>query len=188
MATIGWSQERTDEVLVPVIRDMNQRSSEGVQSNITRFFAGGVGVGAAVTGRGIGGANGKAGADVEGTAPRNRTGKESGRMKNAYRRLRGEAEKEKRKRALGDDGKEVVRVAEADVLGVEGMVGIGEEDDVDTANGDGHKADEDKDDEASSSDKPRRKARKTKKQSTASAGTGAKGKRTTRKKKAVNDD
>src|ERR1700712_3342824 len=46
MATIGWSQERTDEVLVPVIRDMNRRETEGTQSNITRYFSGGVGVGA----------------------------------------------------------------------------------------------------------------------------------------------
>jgi DNA excision repair protein ERCC-5 len=46
MATIGWSQERTDEVLVPVIKDMNRREVEGTQSNITRFFEGGVGVGA----------------------------------------------------------------------------------------------------------------------------------------------
>lgn len=46
MATIGWSKERTDEVLVPVIRDMNQREREGTQANITRFFGGGVGVGA----------------------------------------------------------------------------------------------------------------------------------------------
>lgn len=46
MATIGWSKERTDEVLVPVIRDMNKRDVEGTQSNITRFFGGGVGVGA----------------------------------------------------------------------------------------------------------------------------------------------
>ncbi|KAF2969026.1 hypothetical protein GQX73_g4553 [Xylaria multiplex] len=45
MATIGWSQERTDEVLVPVIRDMNRREVEGTQSNITRYFEGGVGVG-----------------------------------------------------------------------------------------------------------------------------------------------
>jgi len=44
--TIGWSQERTDEVLVPVIRDMNRRELEGTQSNITRFFEGAVGVGA----------------------------------------------------------------------------------------------------------------------------------------------
>ncbi|KAI3324799.1 PIN domain-like protein [Xylariaceae sp. AK1471] len=46
MATIGWSPERTDEVLVPVIRDMNRREAEGTQSNITRYFEGGVGVGA----------------------------------------------------------------------------------------------------------------------------------------------
>ncbi|PNY28591.1 DNA repair protein rad13 [Tolypocladium capitatum] len=46
MATIGWSKERTDEVLVPVIRDMNKRGVEGTQSNITRYFGGGVGVGA----------------------------------------------------------------------------------------------------------------------------------------------
>jgi DNA excision repair protein ERCC-5 len=45
MATIGWSPERTDEVLVPVIRDMNRREAEGTQSNITRYFEGGVGVG-----------------------------------------------------------------------------------------------------------------------------------------------
>lgn len=46
MATIGWSQERTDEVLVPVIRDMNKRGVEGTQSNITRYFEGSLGVGA----------------------------------------------------------------------------------------------------------------------------------------------
>ncbi|CBX95189.1 similar to DNA excision repair protein Rad2 [Plenodomus lingam JN3] len=33
---IGWSWERTDEVLVPVIRDMNRREKEGTQANITR--------------------------------------------------------------------------------------------------------------------------------------------------------
>ncbi|KAK0981993.1 DNA repair protein rad2, partial [Friedmanniomyces endolithicus] len=41
MATIGWSAERTDEVLVPVIRDMNRRADEGTQANITAFFDGG---------------------------------------------------------------------------------------------------------------------------------------------------
>ncbi|TVY68776.1 DNA repair protein rad13, partial [Lachnellula suecica] len=46
MATIGWTQERTDEVLVPVIRDMNRRETEGTQSNITRYFEGTVGAGA----------------------------------------------------------------------------------------------------------------------------------------------
>lgn len=45
-ATIGWTQERTDEVLVPVIRDMNRREQEGTQANITRYFDGTVGVGA----------------------------------------------------------------------------------------------------------------------------------------------
>ncbi|WYZ44351.1 hypothetical protein EsH8_VII_000787 [Colletotrichum jinshuiense] len=46
MATIGWSKERTDEVLVPVIRDMNKRDMEGTQTNITRYFEGSIGVGA----------------------------------------------------------------------------------------------------------------------------------------------
>lgn len=78
MATIGWSQERTDEVLVPVIRDMNKREVEGTQANITRFFGGGVGVG------------GK-----EAAAPRNRSLK-SGRMEKAFGRLRNVAEKKKR--------------------------------------------------------------------------------------------
>jgi DNA excision repair protein ERCC-5 len=45
MATIGWSPERTDEVLVPVIKDMNRRDAEGTQANITQFFTGGVGAG-----------------------------------------------------------------------------------------------------------------------------------------------
>jgi len=45
MATIGWTQERTDEVLVPVIRDMNRREAEGTQTNITRFFDGSIGAG-----------------------------------------------------------------------------------------------------------------------------------------------
>ncbi|EFW98861.1 DNA excision repair protein rad2 [Grosmannia clavigera kw1407] len=49
MSTIGWSQDRTDEVLVPVIRDMNRREAEGTQSNITRFFSGAVGSGARLT-------------------------------------------------------------------------------------------------------------------------------------------
>ncbi|OAG38940.1 hypothetical protein AYO21_06818 [Fonsecaea monophora] len=114
MATIGWSQERTDEVLVPVIRDMNRREVEGTQSNITRFFSGTVGVGGrgingnpgthgkalAVGGEGVG----QARAQAEAMAPRNRTGKESGRMRNAYKRLRGEAEKRRKRRA--DEGDE----------------------------------------------------------------------------------
>lgn len=43
---IGWSAERTDEVLVPVIKDMARREKEGTQANITRFFEGTVGAGA----------------------------------------------------------------------------------------------------------------------------------------------
>ena len=46
MSTIGWSQERTDEVLVPVIKDINQRENEGTQANITQFMGGSVGAGA----------------------------------------------------------------------------------------------------------------------------------------------
>ncbi|KAG5979244.1 hypothetical protein E4U55_005385 [Claviceps digitariae] len=44
--TIGWSQDRTDEILVPVIRDMNRRDAEGTQSNITSYLTGSVGAGA----------------------------------------------------------------------------------------------------------------------------------------------
>ncbi|KAJ2971109.1 hypothetical protein NUW58_g9509 [Xylaria curta] len=73
MATIGWSQERTDEVLVPVIRDMNRRETEGTQSNITQFFEGGVGVGA-----------------KEAFAPRQRV-QSSKRMTQAVNRLRAHA-------------------------------------------------------------------------------------------------
>lgn len=94
MATIGWSQDRTDEILVPVVRDMNQREKEGTQANITRFFEGGVGIGAKKHVNG---------GDEEGTAPRNRTGKESGRMSNAFKRLRGEAERKKRGVERGEE-------------------------------------------------------------------------------------
>ncbi|KAJ5468285.1 DNA excision repair protein Rad2 [Penicillium sp. IBT 31633x] len=71
MATIGWSQERTDEVLVPVIRDMNRREQEGTQANITQFMSGAQGAGA--------------------FAPRARTGGPS-RMEQAFSRLRQEAQ------------------------------------------------------------------------------------------------
>ncbi|KAJ5748610.1 uncharacterized protein N7511_010306 [Penicillium nucicola] len=71
MSTIGWSQERTDEVLVPVIRDMNRRDQEGTQSNITQFMAGPQGAGA--------------------FAPRVRSSGPS-RMEKAFGRLRQEAQ------------------------------------------------------------------------------------------------
>jgi DNA excision repair protein ERCC-5 len=82
MATIGWSQERTDEVLVPVIRDMNRRMDEGTQANITKFFNGSVGVGAA--GKGPGG---------EAFAPRKRLAGASKRMGGALERMAAQAEK-----------------------------------------------------------------------------------------------
>ncbi|KAL1966343.1 hypothetical protein VTN77DRAFT_4485 [Rasamsonia byssochlamydoides] len=75
MSTVGWSQERTDEVLVPIIRDMNRREQEGTQSNITRFVSGGQGAGA--------------------FAPRVRS-EGSSRMEKAFSRLRAEAETRKR--------------------------------------------------------------------------------------------
>ncbi|KAJ5095838.1 XPG/RAD2 endonuclease [Penicillium alfredii] len=71
MTTVGWSQERTDEILVPVIRDMNRRDQEGTQSNITQFMQGPQGAGA--------------------FAPRIRSGGAS-RMEKAFSRLRQEAQ------------------------------------------------------------------------------------------------
>ncbi|KAK5171771.1 DNA repair protein rad2 [Saxophila tyrrhenica] len=79
MATIGWSQERTDEVLVPVIKDMNRRADEGTQANITAFFDGGVGIGAA-------GAT-KSTARGEAFAPRRRAAESSKRMGSALSRM-----------------------------------------------------------------------------------------------------
>ncbi|KAK2590247.1 DNA repair protein rad2 [Conoideocrella luteorostrata] len=90
MATIGWSRERTDEVLVPVIKDMNRRDAEGTQSNITRFFGGAVGAGA-----------------KEAFAPRANRVKGSKRMAAAVEKLRanaGEDEGSKRRRTGVVDG------------------------------------------------------------------------------------
>lgn len=87
MATIGWSQERTDEVLVPVIKDMNRRENEGTQANITQFFGGGVGVGGKPASNG-----GSA------FAPRRRLDGKSKRMETALGRLHEQA----RNRTIGD--------------------------------------------------------------------------------------
>ncbi|KAK0271834.1 DNA repair protein rad2 [Friedmanniomyces endolithicus] len=109
MATIGWTAERTDEVLVPVIRDMNRRADEGTQANITAFFDGGVGVGAA----GVGGGSARG----EGFAPRKR-GEGSRRMGDALGRM---AERAKVQRTLGEgDGGKVKRV---DMRAVEEVMG-----------------------------------------------------------------
>ena len=88
MATIGWTQERTDEVLVPVIKDMNRRENEGTQANITQFFGGGVGVG--------GKPNGGGGSAF---APRRRLDGKSKRMETALGRLHEQA----RNRTVGED-------------------------------------------------------------------------------------
>ena len=88
MATIGWSQDRTDEVLVPVIKDMNRRENEGTQANITQFFGGGVGVG--------GKPNGGAGSAF---APRRRLDGKSKRMETALGRLHEQA----RNRTIGEN-------------------------------------------------------------------------------------
>ena len=87
MATIGWTQERTDEILVPVIKDMNRREVEGTQANITKFFGGGVGVGARQPAPGT--------AAGEGFAPRRREGK-SKRMESALGALAQRARKDTR--------------------------------------------------------------------------------------------
>jgi DNA excision repair protein ERCC-5 len=96
MATIGWSQERTDEILVPVIRDMNKRGVEGTQANITRFFGGGVGVG-------VGG--------KEAGAPINR-GSKSGRMAKAFGRLKDVAAEKKGVMVDGAGGTDGVEQSE----------------------------------------------------------------------------
>ncbi len=112
MATIGWTQERTDEVLVPVIRDMNRRDVEGTQANITQFFSGGVGTGTTQQS-----AN-------SAFAPRRRVEGKSTRLETALGRLHEQA----RKRTIGEgegpavdgevDGAEVMNdtVAEGDEI------------------------------------------------------------------------
>lgn len=82
MTTIGWSQERTDEILVPVIKDMNRRENEGTQANITQFISGSVGVGSRqqAGGRNVGGGSS--------FAPRKRTEGRSKRMETALGRLK----------------------------------------------------------------------------------------------------
>lgn len=90
MATIGWTPERTDEVLVPVIKDINRREDEGTQANITRFFGGAVGTGA------------KGSTTESAFAPRRRGLEKSKRMEKALGRLHATATT-KRSRAEGDD-------------------------------------------------------------------------------------
>ena len=95
MATIGWSQERADEILVPVIRDMNRRENEGTQANITQFFGGGVGVGS------------KEKTSSGAYAPRRRVEGKSKRMESALGKLHARA----KERTIGEE--EGYRAAEA---------------------------------------------------------------------------
>lgn len=39
MFNVNWSQERVDEVMVPLIRDLNKKRAEGTQSTIGEFFS-----------------------------------------------------------------------------------------------------------------------------------------------------
>ena len=98
-ATVGWSQERADEILVPVIRDMNRRATEGTQANITRFFAGGVGSGSVREKRGAAGEDGG-----QAYAPRRRAAGKSRRMEDALGRLHEQAQKEGVDRDVGVEG------------------------------------------------------------------------------------
>jgi DNA excision repair protein ERCC-5 len=88
MATIGWGQERVDEVLVPVIRDMNRKEAEGVQSNITNFFT---------VGSGGNGKNTGENGNGEAFAPRRRAEGKSKRMEKAMVSLHEQA----RRKAAG---------------------------------------------------------------------------------------
>lgn len=132
MSTVGWGKERTDEVLVPVIRDINKRDLEGTQANITKYFEGAVGAGAR-----------------EAFAPRQRSGKGgSKRMADAMGRLKAKkkggplsmvlpvaippAPKEKGAKGRKRKAKEVAVV---------------EEDEEQGEDGDEHEEDEDQEDE-----------------------------------------
>ncbi|KZF24176.1 PIN domain-like protein [Xylona heveae TC161] len=102
MATIGWSQARTDEILVPVIRDMNRREVEGTQANITNFFSGSVGAGAGA-GAGVGtGGSASASAPAQAFAPRRRKEAKSKRMEDAWSKLQQRAKKRRKGNEDGD--------------------------------------------------------------------------------------
>lgn len=85
MSAVGWGPEKTDEVLVPIVRDINRRALEGTQSNITRYFT------MARGNEENSGSNREIidqGAGGEVFAPRQRIGKRSRRMASAVSRLR----------------------------------------------------------------------------------------------------
>lgn len=38
MYNVGWSQQKVDEVMIPLVRDMNRKKTEGTQATIGEFF------------------------------------------------------------------------------------------------------------------------------------------------------
>ncbi|KAH3676383.1 hypothetical protein WICMUC_002014 [Wickerhamomyces mucosus] len=38
MSTVGWNKERVDQVLIPLIKDLNKKKREGVQSTLNEFY------------------------------------------------------------------------------------------------------------------------------------------------------
>ncbi|KAL8381376.1 hypothetical protein RB595_005576 [Gaeumannomyces hyphopodioides] len=113
MSTVGWGEERTDEILVPVIRDMNKREAEGTQSNITRYFSGTVGAGARVAAPGpMTAVGGESVGDVgrEAFAPRRQAARGgSKRMAVAVSRLKAQAgtsDNSSEPAAASEDGRE----------------------------------------------------------------------------------
>jgi DNA excision repair protein ERCC-5 len=159
---IGWSWERTDEVLVPVIRDMNRREKEGTQSNITRFFEGSVGAGAFAPR-----VRNNAAAGSGGMLGERRKGQVKGRLGAALTRL---AEREK---PVADDGSEATEAdGEEEEMGDGAVAPVEEPAQVSGSRkrrqrGGGSKTDsvdvtvDDEDDDLYS--EPRKKARKTRK-------------------------
>ena len=96
MKTVGWTPERTDEVLVPVVRDMNRRRDEGTQANITRFLeVGAGGTGSGTVGVGSGALEAGAGGLGSELVGDKRAKKRVGRMEKAMGALR-EGSKAKR--------------------------------------------------------------------------------------------
>jgi DNA excision repair protein ERCC-5 len=108
---IGWSWERTDEVLVPVIRDMNRREKEGTQANITRFFEGSVGAGAFAPRVRNGAASGPSGKKKGKAVAGKRLGAALSRL----------AEREGARGGEEDDGEDGIEVEES--IGAEEEVG-----------------------------------------------------------------
>jgi DNA excision repair protein ERCC-5 len=81
MRTAGWGADKTDEVLVPVVRDMNRREAEGTQSNITAFY--------------------QQQSGAEGFAPRRHKEGGSKRLRSALRKI-GEKDQSRKTTALSE--------------------------------------------------------------------------------------